>query len=160
MCAHPALCRIMTGYFPTSTNARGRPRIPAFRNSGECVQGSSTATRSHEGEEGAWRLYDSRRPDFSRQDSLTRGSGRPIAPTHRMNVRPWFGSASWLAPISSKAEVTPIGRIAGRRRLDYPGSFADAQMDGMTASGAKLPFTGMSAPGGGTEVGSRDLQVR
>jgi hypothetical protein len=33
-----------------------------------------------------------------------------------------------------------IGRIAGRRRLDYPGSFADAQMDGMTASGAKRTF--------------------
>jgi hypothetical protein len=28
------------------------------------------------------------------------------------------------------------------------------------ASGAKLPFTGMSAPGDGTEVGFRDLQVR
>jgi hypothetical protein len=28
-----------------------------------------------------------------------------------------------------------------------------------TASGAKLPFTGMSAPGSGTEVEFRDLQV-
>jgi hypothetical protein len=27
-----------------------------------------------------------------------------------------------------------------RRRPDYPGSFADTQMDGMTASGAKRPF--------------------
>jgi hypothetical protein len=30
---------------------------------------------------------------------------------------------------------------------------------GKTAPGAKLPFTGMSAPGSGTEAEFRDLQV-
>jgi hypothetical protein len=61
------------------------------------VQGSSTVTGSHEGEGGAWRLLifssESRRPDIPRQDSLTRSSGRPMALTQRMNVRPCIGSA-------------------------------------------------------------------
>ena len=43
---------------------------------------------------------DPRRPDIPRQDSLTRGSGRPIAPL-RMNVRPWFGSAVLACAIHS-----------------------------------------------------------
>ena len=69
------------------------------------VQGSSTATGSHEGEGGAWRLpifsFDSRRADIPRQDSLTRGSGRPMAPTQGVNVRPWFGSAVSACAIHS-----------------------------------------------------------
>ena len=68
------------------------------------VRGSSTVTGSHEGEGGAWRLicsFDSRRPHIPRQDSLTRGSVRPIAPTQRMNVRPWLGSAVLACSIHS-----------------------------------------------------------
>jgi len=57
---------------------------------------------SHEGEGDAWCLLifssESRRPDILREDSLTRGSGRPIAPTQRMNVRPWSDLPYWLAP--------------------------------------------------------------
>ena len=104
------------------------------------VQGSSRVTGSHEGEGGAWRFLifssDSRRPDIPRQDSLTRGSGRPVAPTQRMNVRPWFGSAVLTCSIHSFLGGGASSRsISGRRRPDYPGSVADAQMDGMTASG-------------------------
>ena len=55
------------------------------------VQGSSTVTGSHEGEGGAWRFLifssDSRRPDIPRQDSLTRGSGRPIENERTAMVR-------------------------------------------------------------------------
>ena len=59
----------------------------------------------------------------------------------RMNVRPWFGSAVWLAPpIPSYAEVASSRSNYWPRRPDYPGSFADTQMDGMTASGAKRPL--------------------
>ena len=71
----------MTRYFPTSTNEtdRGYLHLEMAANS---VQGSSTVTGSHEGEGGAWRLLtfssESRRPDIPRQDSPTRGSGRPI----------------------------------------------------------------------------------
>src|SRR5882672_5865677 len=56
----------------------------------------------------------------------------------RMNVRPWFGSAVLAcATHSFLGGGDKHGLIAGRRRPDYPGSFADTQMDGRTASGAK-----------------------
>jgi hypothetical protein len=87
------------------------------------VQGSSTVTGSHEGEGGAWRLlifsFDSRRPDIPRQDSLTRGSGRPIAPTQRMNLRPWFGSAALACSIHSfpgGGDKRPVDLLADEDR--------------------------------------------
>ena len=110
------------------------------------VQGSSTATGSHEGEEARGASYDSRRPDIPRQDSLTRGSGRPIAPTQRMNMRPWFGSAVLACAIHSflgGGNKQPVELLADEDG-DYPASVADAQMDGRTASGAKRPF--LSSP--------------
>jgi hypothetical protein len=79
--------------------------------------------------------FDSRRPDIPRQDSLTRGSGRPIAPTQRMNVRPWFGTSVLACAIHSfqGGGDKPVELLADEDRTI--GSFADAQMDGMTASG-------------------------
>jgi hypothetical protein len=82
--------------------------------------------------------YDSRRPDIPRQDSLTRGSGRPIAPTQRMNMRPWFGSAVLACAIHSflgGGNKQPVELLADEDG-DYPASVVDAQMDGRTASGA------------------------
>jgi hypothetical protein len=80
-------------------------------------------TGSHEGEGGAWRLlifsFDSRRPDIPRQDSLTRGSGRPIALTQRMNVRPWFGSAVPACSIHSflgGGDKQPVDLLADEDR--------------------------------------------
>jgi len=71
----------MTRYFPTSTNETDRGYLHS-EIAANSVQGSSTVTGSHEGEGGAWRLLifssESRRPDIPRQDSPTRGSGRPI----------------------------------------------------------------------------------
>ena len=83
--------------------------------------------------------YDSRRPDIPRQDSLTRGSGRPIAPTQRMNMRPWFGSAVLACAFHSflgGGNKQPVELLADEDG-DYPASVADAQMDGRTASGTK-----------------------
>src|SRR6266446_4065378 len=59
----------MTRYLPASTNAPGRPRIPAFRNSRasrtRIKRGRGFASRKGGG---AWRLlifsFDSRRPDI------------------------------------------------------------------------------------------------
>jgi hypothetical protein len=72
---------MMTRYFQTSTNKTGRGYLHS-EIAANSVQGSSTVTGSHEGEGSAWRLLifssESRRPDIPRQDSPTRGSGRPI----------------------------------------------------------------------------------
>ena len=144
MCAHPALCRNqwMTQYFPTSTNETDRGYLHS-EIAANSVQGSSTVTGSHEGEGGAWRLicsFDSRRPHIPRQDSLTRGSGRPIAPTHRMNVRPWFGSASWLAPSISGGDKQPVELLADE---DWTTPAATPRADGRSFwadSVAKVDF--------------------
>ena len=141
----PALCRIKTSKKIDDRVFRPRRMHEGDRGylhsqiAANAVQGSSTATGSHEGEGGAWRLlYDSRRPDIPRQDSLTRGSGRPIAPTQRMNMRPWFGSAVLACAIHSflgGGNKQPVELLADEDG-DYPASVVDAQMDGRTASGA------------------------
>jgi hypothetical protein len=107
MCAHPALYRIKTSE-TVDDRISFRPRRMHQRDRGylhseiaaNAVQGSSTVTVRMKEREAHGASYDSGRPDIPRQDILTLGSGRPIAPTHRMNVRLWFGSASWLAPSS------------------------------------------------------------
>ena len=132
-------------YFAASTNARGDRGNLHSEIAANPVQGSSTVTGSHEGEGGAWRLLFiflicPRRPNIPRQDSLTRGSGRPIEPTRRMKVRSWFGSAVLACSIHSflgGGDKQPVELLADEDRV--PRSVADTQMDGMTASGAKRP---------------------
>ena len=63
--------------------------------------------------------FHSRRLDIPRQDSLARGSGRPIAPL-RMNVRPWLGSAVLACSIHSflgGGDKQPVELLAGEDRI-------------------------------------------
>jgi hypothetical protein len=132
----------MTRYLQASTSAPGRPPIPASRNSRASCAGIEHGPGFAEGREarGASLFFhfDSRRPDIPRQDSLARGSGRLMAPTQRMNVRPWFGSAVPACALHSfpgGGDKQPVELLADE---DQTTPAASCYM--MSASGAKRSF--------------------
>ena len=93
MCAHPTLCRIKTSK---------KVDDPVFSGLDECTRETAETTTG-----------------YPRQDSLTRSSGRPIAPTQRMNVRPWFGSAVLACSIHSflgEGDKQPVELLADEDR--------------------------------------------